>query len=432
MTLTTEQQQAFDKILHWFQASSESFFSLQGFAGTGKTFLCQELVKVIKGKVCFTAPTNKAVRVLREVMTTKDYFPDCCTIYSLLGLQMVATGEVKVLSHKNARDPDLSSYRLVVVDEASMVSAILLKHLKSAAGGGTVKFLFLGDPAQLPPVKETSSPVWSLGCPEAKLTTVMRHDNQILEFVTKVREQVARPVPTLQLYNDHAEGEGVWALPAVKWEAAAKRAAQQGEFESGGAKIIAWRNVEVDRYNAMARREILRLGEGVEPPAWVAEDRVTFTAPAMDLEGDSMARTDDEGVVTRVTLDDHPTWPEFRVWRLRITLDTNEVIEGLSLAQESLRAWTAQHETLAAEARANPRRWKAFWEFKEAFHSIRHAYAYTAHRMQGSTCRTAFVDAKDILSNRNRGEAFRCLYVACSRPTTKLVLGGLPASPNRL
>ena len=63
-----------------------------------------------------------------------------------------------------------------------------------------------------------------------------------------------------------------------------------------------------------------------------------------------------------------------------------------------------------------------FWEFKEAFHKLRHAYAITAHRSQGSTYDTAFVDWRDILLNRNRGEAFRCLYVACTRPKRRLFL----------
>jgi hypothetical protein len=49
-------------------------------------------------------------------------------------------------------------------------------------------------------------------------------------------------------------------------------------------------------------------------------------------------------------------------------------------------------------------------------------YGATVHRAQGSTYETVWVDYQDILKNRNRREAFQCLYVACSRPTTKLLL----------
>ena len=67
-------------------------------------------------------------------------------------------------------------------------------------------------------------------------------------------------------------------------------------------------------------------------------------------------------------------------------------------------------------------KWKDFWLFKEAFHSVRHAYAITAHRSQGSTYTTVLGDYKDVLVNRTRHEALRCFYVMCTRPTTSLVL----------
>ena len=77
----------------------------------------------------------------------------------------------------------------------------------------------------------------------------------------------------------------------------------------------------------------------------------------------------------------------------------------------------------SAEARVAPRKWGAFWEFKDAFHKLRHSYAITAHRSQGSTYNAAFVNWQDILLNRNKPEAMRCLYVACSRPKKELYLG---------
>ena len=80
-------------------------------------------------------------------------------------------------------------------------------------------------------------------------------------------------------------------------------------------------------------------------------------------------------------------------------------------------------DRLAAEARANPKLWGAFWEFVEAFAPVRHAYAITSHRAQGSTYIRAFVSWRDILLNPNRAESMRCLYVAASRPKKELYLG---------
>jgi ATP-dependent exoDNAse (exonuclease V) alpha subunit len=79
-------------------------------------------------------------------------------------------------------------------------------------------------------------------------------------------------------------------------------------------------------------------------------------------------------------------------------------------------------QMLAHEAQGNSKLWRRFWEHKDMFHDIRFAYALTAHRSQGSTYTNCFVDYQDVLYNRNRREAFQCLYVAASRARKKLYL----------
>ena len=92
------------------------------------------------------------------------------------------------------------------------------------------------------------------------------------------------------------------------------------------------------------------------------------------------------------------------------------------LHPESQPQFDSDCQALAHDARANPKLWKKFWALKELFHEIKYAYAITAHRSQGSTYEQVFVDYQDILYNRNRKEAFQCLYVACSRPTLTRLL----------
>jgi len=150
---------------------------------------------------------------------------------------------------------------------------------------------------------------------------------------------------------------------------------------------------------------------------------VIFTEPAKDgSDGETIATTDEEGEVTHVSTDEHPLYPEFTVYKLTILLDSGAVVRAMPLHESSQRDFDDKVARLADEAKAAPRRWGAFWEFKEAFHALRHAYAITAHRAQGSTYDSVFVDVPDILRNPNRQEAFRCLYVACSRPKHKLIL----------
>ena len=420
-TLNPGQATALAEILAWLNPANpldfQPFHVLSGSAGTGKTFLVKKLVEDFKGRIIYTAPTNKATKVLRESVTTDAYKPECRTIYSLLGLRMEANGELKEL--KAPEDPiDLSQYRLVVLDEGSMVNQMLFTHVEDTANEFRIKFLILGDPAQLPPVGEQTSPVWNLeSC--SHLTQVMRHDNAILELATRIRDQVDRFSPTIKLSNNNDGQEGVWKEGVQPFNARIYQHAIAGYFtKPNGSKIISWRNIEVDRFNKMVRSIIFP--EVTEP--WVVGDRVLFTGPARDLDDEPMASTDDEGEVMSIDTEYSALYPEFKIWRISITLDDNKAVVARVLHRDSQMDYARRLDELSMEARANSRKWKNFWEFKDAFHQLRHAYAITAHRSQGSTYDTAFVNWQDILLNRNRQEAYRCLYVACTRPSRMLVL----------
>ena len=418
--MTMEQGLAVEHILELLDGDARSIV-LAGYAGTGKTFCLQHLIKKVRGRVIFTAPTNKAVRVLKETLTRDDYKPECKTIYSLLGLRLEPSGEVKELAAPE-EEVDLSLYKLVVVDEGSMVNAQLLKFIKQAqALCPNVRFLFIGDPAQLPPVKEVTSPIWKAAEATITLTNVVRNAGPVLEFVTSIRKLVDHRAPNFKLVSNNDGETGIWKLSAAEFKAKLAEAANLGRLSTpGDAKVIAWRNVTVDAVNRFVRAQLFNVA--AEAP-WLVGDRVVLTEPATDLENKPMAPTDEEGTITRVEEQWHPTWSEFKVWRINITSDANQLLTFFVLHQASEAMAKQKLETLAAEARVAPRKWGAFWEFKDAFHKLRHSYAITAHRSQGSTYNAAFVNWQDILLNRNKPEAMRCLYVACSRPKKELYLG---------
>jgi exodeoxyribonuclease-5 len=420
MALTLEQGTALEAIKDFLAAPEKQFFLLSGYAGTGKTYCIQHLVGLIRGRLIFTAPTNKATKVLRDTLTTDQYKPETRTIYSLLGLRLEANGEVKELTVPE--DPlDLTQYRAVIVDEASMINANLFRFIKQTADAQHVKFIFMGDPAQLPPVGESRSPIWNHCHAASELRTVMRYDNQILALATALRGQVDHPAPKFVRKTDNADGEGVWVCGEGEFEQRILDAAGQGRFsQANNAKAIAWRNVTVDAFNRRIRQRIF---DNAANTLWLPDDRIILLEPAKDLNDETVATTDDEGRITRVEEEWHPTWREFKVWRVSVTTDDNRVIVLRVLHEDHRQLHDQRAEELAAAARADRRKWNSFWDFKESFHKIRHSYAITAHRAQGSTYEAAFVDWKDILANRNRSEAFRCLYVACTRPKRELILG---------
>lgn len=415
-----EQQTAISAMKDWAKSDTEPFFVLKGSAGTGKTSCIRGLSDQLRGRLVFTAPTNKATKVLKQTLTLPDFKPEARTIYSLLGLQLKADGEVKELS--TPEDPvDLTRFRAVIVDEGSMLNSQVMKYIGEAAETFTVKFLFLGDWAQLPPVGEKASPIWKLDVPGAELTTVVRHDNEILSLATSLRGMVDHPAPRFRPIMNHREDEGVWAFPTgVQLYSAIREAADRGDFsQPDKAKAIAWRNATVGKMNALIRGRIF---PGAQEP-WLVGDRVIFTQPANDLQDEPMAKTDDEGEITRVTVDWHPHYADLKVHNLHITLDDNTPVIARVLHLDTLKQFDDRVSRLKAEAQYQPRKWKEFWQFFDAFHKVRYAYAITAHRSQGSTYSDAYVDYKDILTNYTRHEAMRCLYVACTRPRTRLFLG---------
>lgn len=416
VSLNEGQAAAVDAMIAFLKGPEQTFV-LKGPAGTGKTFCLKELVARTKSRLIFTAPTNKATKVLRDSLTTPDYKPECRTIFSLLGLRLEASGEVREL--KAPEDPvDLSKYAAIIIDECSMIGKELRKYINLTLDNYDVKVIYLGDDAQLPPVKEPQSLVWKLPV-GAALTEQMRNANGILRLVTDLRLALAHPAPSAKFASDNDGETGVWKLCPKDFEASLQSCAAKGKFlEKNGAKAIAWRNVTVDKLNETIRQHMFPESHTTR---WLPGERIILTEPASDREGKPLATTDDEGTIQRI-VEDAPGGADFRAYNLSVLLDEGRTISLRVLHESSEKVFAERLEALAQDARANPRKWKLFWDRKAEFHSIRYSYALTAHRSQGSTYETVFVDWQDILTNRNRHEAFQCLYVACSRAKRVLVI----------
>ena len=413
-----DQAAAIEQLLEFVSslAPRSPFFILKGYAGTGKTFIMREVYarmsSYTRNRVAFCTPTNKAAKVLRAVTGS------ACTIYSLLGLRIEKNGELKELV--GGEKMDLSDLDIIFLDEASMVNKFLLGVLEDVAERYSLKIVFMGDPGQLPPVGEPGSPVWELDCDSVFLKRVMRYDNQVLDLVTRIRDQIDSWTPSIDIKSDHSADEGVWKCTKQVFKQTIMAAAEKGLFGDGQrSKVIAWRNVRVAEYNDLIRYSIF--GAAAKPGYYLVGDRIVATAPCKRND-EPLLNTDDEAIVEGIIETQHPLEPKYKAIELKCRTETNAVIRLLVLHPESQTVFDMDCQTIAHEARGNPKLWKKFWSLKELFHEIKYAYAITAHRSQGSTYEQVYVDYQDILYNRNRREAFQCLYVACSRPQKRLVL----------
>lgn len=392
--------------LHEFYGSDRKQFLLSGQAGVGKTtcmrFFIEQLQQAYGSsiKISVGAPTNKATSVLKQSLQNDKV--EYRTIYSLLGLRMTANGEFKELS--DAGTDQVANFDLVIIDEASMINTVLLEYIQTKTAIADTKLVFIGDKEQLPPVNEEVSPIWTHFDTDYELTEVMRHQNSILEFVQSIRGNT-NPV-------FKSPGEQVIIAEEDQFMNRLVELSQSGDFHAGKAKAIAWRNVTVDFLNDFIRANNPTTSG---KDTWAVGDRIVIREPI--IVADIMrAATDQEGTVENAYMSRLEKHENIKVWRVKIRLDDDrKLVTANVIHKDSIADVQAM-----LDAYKNKKQWGYFWKFKESFHNIAYGYALTAHRSQGSGFDVVFVEAGDILLNRNVAERTKCLYVACSRAIKNL------------
>lgn len=394
-------------------------YTLQGYAGTGKTHMLRYLCKEFGSSAfAFTATTNKATKVLAKSLS--EYTVPCRTIYSLLGIKMTQNEDKLVLEFPSRR-PVLggNEFKAIVVDEAGMMNQELLSYIR--ANYPTTRWIFVGDPAQLPPVGEPLSGVWTF--PGHTLTKVMRNGDHLLDFATDLRKQIVGfPRHSgSDLRVGHSVDRGVWRTNNQKFLAGIERAAAAGLFtQVDNTKIIAWRNRTVSAYNSTVRASVFSERE-LQESSYLVGDRIMVAEP-VESNGYVVATIDDEGTITHVNIAPHRDFKNITCYHLTVKFDLGQVLNLTVVHDYSEYVLEQMLARLAGEARAVRSKWKDFWNVRKAFHRVRFSYAITAHRSQGSSYENVFTDMSDILANSDSLEALKCLYVACTRSTRKLIL----------
>ena len=148
-----------------------------------------------------------------------------------------------------------------------------------------------------------------------------------------------------------------------------------------------------------------------------------MTEPAKNIEDKIFATVDEEGTIQGVSYGRHMFLEGINVYSINVLMDDNLIKTFTVVADDSLDIFNNILSAKRLSARQNPKLWKEYWGVHEAVHYIKHSYAITAHRAQGSTYTKVFCNLGDILSNRNTREALQCLNVAMSRAKDYLIIG---------
>ncbi len=404
ITLTSDQAKAAERVVAWAK-TDDPFLTIAGYAGVGKSTLMGVLVQQLGAdKIALSAPTNKAAGLLRAASPGAQ----CFTIYSAAGLMLVDDSERKYVARRN--EGKIRDYPIVVVDEASMVGSKIFDACQDAHDQFGTKFLFVGDPLQLPPVGDGKHVAFSL--PKVVLTEVVRQaeDNPIVRYAVSLRKAIVsggpdpRPPPP--------NGAGVH-VQRDDW-----RTGLLDRVGSGGERrAIAWRNRTVDGLATAVREKLY----GNNPPRFVVGERVFTAKPLESLW------TDQEATVEAIDREcDHPDFPEIRALPIALRADDGRLVMAYAVAQSSIGDLTRRKDGLHKAATEQKARfgqwhpatresWKAYHRLCDAFADLRSVHAITAHRSQGSTFDDVHVDAKDLAACRDREFRLRLLYVACTR-----------------
>lgn len=179
MELTKKQEEglhiALDRYYH-----NEPYTVVAGYAGTGKSTLIKFIIEALDidpEDVAYIAYTGKAAQVLRNKGC-----PNAMTAHRLL----YHSKQRPDGTYFHIPKDDIGNYKLIVVDEVSMLPRVmwelLLSHKKYV--------IACGDPGQLPPVSEEDSPS-VLDNPHIFLDEIMRQakDSEIIRLSSDIRER---------------------------------------------------------------------------------------------------------------------------------------------------------------------------------------------------------------------------------------------------
>ena len=410
---TEDQQEAYDEVYDRL-AQGERFTGLRGYAGTGKTYLVGRLVEQLLDEDCTVtvcAPTHKAVQVLSDELG--DAPVQMQTLHSFLGLRLQPTedGEYELVAEEE-RD---FTEGVVIVDEASMIGREEWAHIQDAPFW--VQWLFVGDPAQLPPVNEDPSP--ALDVPGPTLETIHRQaaDNPILELATKIRTgadgrfgstfENGRGVAVTRNRDEFLDS----ILRAFDTEAFAEDATH--------ARVLAYRNKTVRRYNREIRAE--RYGADADrfvKGEWLVGTETWYHDGVQRLTNSEEVRVK-KASVDMFEADDQSEWT---VWELKVRTPGRGLTRTIHvLHEDEFERYENALERRREKAEDDASAWDRFFDLRERFARVDYAYATTVHRAQGSTYDTVFVDHRDLRVCRGE-EREALLYVAVTRPARRLAL----------
>ncbi|MBV5323050.1 MAG: AAA family ATPase [Ilumatobacteraceae bacterium] len=478
--LTPEQIAALDAIKSFLRDDMQDAFILRGSAGTGKTTLIAKLVDTLEEmnlSCALLAPTGRAARILGnkiKQITGKSGYEGTTihrAIYTLTRLEVNEGAET-------ANDPGMrmifplkeeeSTVSLFVIDESSMVgdkeshgdvmqfgSGRLLMDIVTftrmrrpgRSHDHLTKLLFVGDPAQLPPVGEHSSPALSndylrqeykLHVSSFDLNEVMRQaqGSAILDRATELRDaMLADRFNTFSLQPNGQDIQQVDARSAVDLivQGLQTKDSNVAVVHSNATALLYNRNIRERRWGDASLP--IQVGETL----LVNKNSTTHLLSNGDLV--KVMQVVEESKKVPVSLKGgHYVDLWFREVTVAFRDGNGSIIQTPCLVLENLLD-SPQRELTPLEQRAllvdfrkrHPDLHPKSAGFRNAIRNdpyfnalqVKYGYAMTCHKAQGGEWNTVIVDFESNAGVRN-ASFFRWAYTAITRAVKKLIVVNPP------
>lgn len=409
ITLTEGQQKALESFITFLVDPIETVFVLSGYSGTGKTTLVKTLLenlssytktaKLLNPKVRdyvvgLTATTNKAAENFSQITG----YP-VSTIHSYLGLRVHTDYTTNTTKLIPSRKDLVKENALVFIDEASYIDKQLLGLIFQMTRN--CKIVFMGDPAQLTPVKSQGTPVFDAKFSGAALTEVVRQakDNPIVDLSTKFRHAVN----TGEFFQFKPDGHHIQYMDRDIFDDAVTKEFTRPDWKYQDSKFLAWTNKKVIDYNHAIANLVkgdprFQVGDYAICNKFVSSGRKTIKTDQLVCITGMDSGIERYGVPgSNVTLD------------YSMTLFFPDSLKAKNDFIKEMRAQDQLHRVAEAEME---------WV------DLRSAYACTINKAQGSTFDRVFIDLDDV-SRCNMGDQIaRMLYVAVSRARQQVFLTG--------
>lgn len=434
MALTNHQQEKLDEGLQILQRSKR--LVIEGSAGVGKTYMVDmligELTKFTGGGIFCSAPTNKAVSVLKGKV--RDY-PNLSFITTHAALKLkrnidFKTGDISFKPSFDTKYPPLKGIRLFIIDECSMVNDELLSYIEEHANKNNCTVIFIGDNKQLNPVNEEESPVFMKNYPTITLTEIVRQKggNPIIDL--------SRNLPQIQTKQECRNEVGGYIYTYDEDKIIETLARVNGTDD---LKYLAYTNAEVDKINKMVRIRIYG-----EPKKIEEGETLVFNAPY----GENYF-TNQEILVEKTRIitkkfrylsnkdgidDEFSSNPMYEYIELKCYsinpnfLEENEFSRGgwidniIVIHEDSEKALNNLIKELKLKCKIAEIGWRDYYEFIEQFADLTYNHAITVHKSQGSTYKQVIVNIRNLNINRSKKELLRLLYTAITRASELLIL----------